>query len=149
MDNTKAQHASPQGLSSSSSMTPHWCGREPLAFAPRDNKAETQQPPEKTAPPCQVSKNVELLRSDFLGITLSIKELAEEMSGMRKEMARLKTDERILEEMQSRCQESSRQHYERHVLNPMLLGMIGIADRCRQSTEALIQKRKTYLKQKR
>jgi len=59
----------------------------------------------------------------------SVAHLPEELSGIRKELERLKTDDRVLTEMHNRCQELAEQHYERQILRPLLLGVIGMIDR--------------------
>ncbi len=47
------------------------------------------------------------------------------------EVQRIKTDDEVLNEMNHRCQILSEQFHEREVLNPILLILIGVADRCR------------------
>lgn len=67
----------------------------------------------------------------------SITSLQKDTTGIRTEMQRIKTDDRVLTEMQDRCRELNERHYEREVLGPFLLTAIGIADRCRQQITRL------------
>ena len=51
------------------------------------------------------------------------------------EMQRLKTDDRVLTYLSRQCRELSEKHYEREVLTPIFLALIGILDRiCEQIT---------------
>lgn len=53
------------------------------------------------------------------------------LSDIVTEVKRLSTDERVLDDLQERCRALSERFYEREVLRPILLRLIGIADRCR------------------
>lgn len=57
------------------------------------------------------------------------------ISELGAELGRLRTDEQILTELQARYQELSEGFYEREVLIPVALALIGIADRCMQGSE--------------
>lgn len=80
---------------------------------------------EKTRVPESTERGLELLQEQIAAC-------AEELPVIRKELQRLQTADRVLSEMHSRCQELNEQFHEREVLGPVFLGLIGIADRCRQ-----------------
>jgi len=58
--------------------------------------------------------------------------LQEQMTAIQSELSRLRTDDLVVVEMHERNRALSEKFYERDVLKPVFLGLIGIADRCLQ-----------------
>ena len=73
-----------------------------------------------------------------------VSELAAQLSGLMEtqsttltEVRQLKAHERVLEDLQNQCQRYREQFFDREVLGPVLLGLIGLADRARSDIARL------------
>ena len=80
------------------------------------------------------------------GIETNVADSRRQLTTICNEMERLKNDERILNEMHKRCQELTERHYEREVLGPVFLTLIGLADRSRQQINRYRQLKKKFTK---
>lgn len=66
-----------------------------------------------------------------------IRTVHEHVSNVASQLARIKTDDQVFTDLSRRCQMLVERFYEREVLNPIFLQLIGIADRCRRKESQL------------
>ncbi len=79
-----------------------------------------------------VAELQQLVSESAANVTNVLHDLHEKFDGIRSEIARLRTDEAVLSELHERNRALSEEFHERHVLTPLFLMLIGIADRCGQ-----------------
>lgn len=97
-----------------------------------DGQGDTEAALPAGIPPDELRKYFESLLAVAKGSGDRLGAIEERMSEMSREVTRLHTDERVFTEVQARYQELSEEFYEREVLTPVILTLIGIADRCTQ-----------------
>jgi len=91
---------------------------------------------ERTDSPDQPAETAKLPAMVAILIDL-VKAFGGQITEIAGDIGRLKTDDKVLTDMSVQCRELREQHYERNVLIPVFLALIGIADRCRQTAERL------------
>ncbi len=84
-----------------------------------------------------VLEEVKSLADTAADIDGKLDALGDRLTEVASEIARLKTDDRVLTEMHERTRTLSEEFHEREVLTPILLALIGIADRSRQQVDEI------------
>jgi molecular chaperone GrpE (heat shock protein) len=129
------QNATPSALKNSASAL------LPTTPAPKAGAAEALESMlEGKSVPAEESsleRAVRALTEHLEMIEESIVSLQKDGTGILAEMRRIKMDDHVLTEMHDRCRKLNEQYYQHEVLGPVLLTIIGIADRCRQQTARL------------
>lgn len=73
----------------------------------------------------------------FAHVEESIGILTEQLGVIQSELKRLKTDEQVLSDLRDRHSVLYERHHEREVLRPLFLAVVGILDRCGETTANL------------
>jgi len=80
---------------------------------------------------------LETLSDGIAGSNDKMGGILDHLSEMSNEIARLKTDDTVMAELQDRNRALSESFHERELLHPIFLSLIGIADRCAQQVTEL------------